>query len=214
MSKVVGIIPACGIGSRMGMQLNQSKEMIPDPNNKNKPLIAWTLELCARSGVAPVIITRKEKQDLILYAKNKAELIILDEIPAEWPNTVLASKETWGDKNLLLLPDTRFEPVEALESAIRALDQEDFVFGAHKVEDVSKWGSIEYNKQRKDLLVCEKPSAPGAGLAWGFIGFKNNSKSENLFNIYTERNKFLYLKNFDIVYLSSFKDITRTGVIE
>lgn len=209
--KCKAIIPSCGLGSRMNLKSNESKEMLSDKDGK--PLIAYTLDLCKQFGIEPVVITRKEKQDLILYCKNKAELIILDEIPAEWPSTVLASKGSWSDKNILLLPDTRFEPVEALEQAIRALDYEEFVFGAHKVDDVSKWGMIEYNKLRKDLLVCEKPNTPGPGLAWGFIGFKNNAKSLNLFDTYSKK-EFLYLKNFDIIYLDSFKDITRTGKIE
>lgn len=210
---VKAIIPCAGLGTRMGMKPTESKEMLVDPAT-GKPLIAYTLDLCKQFNIQPVIITRQEKQDLILYCRNKAEVIILDTIPEEWPNTVLASKSFWSEKNILLLPDTRFEPVESIGEAIRALETLDFAFGAHKVDDVSKWGMIEYEKSNKTLLVSEKPTQTNPGLAWGFIAFKNNGKSENLFNVYSKRNQFLYLKSFDIMYLTSFKDITRTGKIE
>lgn len=209
------IIPAAGYGTRMNTKLNESKEMLPDIKNNNKPLIAYTLDLCKKYNMEPIVITRELKKDLILYLKNKTELILLDESKREWSESVLNSIKSWGDDNILLLPDTRFEPVEALEQAVMSLKQgSEFVFGSHKVDDLSKFGMIEYQKDTKELLVCEKPNIATPGNAWGFIGFKNNAKSINLFNVYSERNKFLYLKNFDIIYLDSFKDVTRTGKIE
>ncbi len=213
--KVKAIIPASGYGIRMNLSSNISKEMLTDPNT-GKPLIAHTLELCKRFDLEPVVITRKSKQDLILYCSNKTELIVLDEAPSEWPGSILAAQKAWGDHNILLLPDTRFSPIECLESVIMSLKQPsiEFVFASHKVDNLSQFGMIEYQKDTKQLLVCEKPKITTSGNAWGIIGFKNNGKSVNLFNVYSERNKFLYLKNFDIVNLTNFKDITRNGKIE
>ena len=176
-----------------------SNSMDQDPNNSGKPNIAYYLDLAKKLSINAIVIASKESKDLILYCSNKAQIVLSN---SDWASSVLASKDLWNEDNILFYPDNRINSVEPLERAIKSLKAgSDFVFGAYQTDNISSFGSIEYDRKTKDLLVCEKPNAITPGLSWRFLGFKNNSKSENLFNIFSQTNQFLYLKNFDIVYL-------------
>lgn len=206
------ILPCAGYGTRMNMQLNKSKELLIDPIT-NEPIIKWHLDLCKENNIKPIIITRKEKTDLIEYTlKNtEAELIVLDNISGEWPSTVLKSKGMWGNKNILMLPDTRFNP--HTKSLFDSLKNEnyDLVFAIHRVDNISKWGAIDPLNNK----FCEKPQEQFAGYAWGLISFSSEAGEETidkmiLRNHWWTENYYLV----DYIHLNSFIDLTRTGTIE
>lgn len=211
------IIPAAGLGSRMGMKPNESKEMLLDSNGK--PIIDYSLDLCRRYNIRPLIIVRKEKEDLINYLmqyerKHVIDWIVLDEQGKEWPDTILASSSAWGDKNVLILPDTRFTPEYTLLKMLMDLDKYDLSFGMHKVIDGNNWSLIE------DGHIAEKPHtvlrtpADFEQSAWGTIAFKKDS-GLLLFNQLSERHKWHKIhSSYSLHYLDEFKDITRTGKVE
>lgn len=223
-SKTLVIIPCAGYGTRMGMQSNQSKEMLPDPNNNNKPIIDWHLdqESYLMGTLENLVIYRKEKQDLIQHLKTAYQNISYQELPdieGEWPSTVLASKFAWYDKNILVLPDTRYEYQDDLLLTIeKELETHDLVFACHKVDDVRNWGKILLDPfTKKPLSTHEKADIKFKleGLAWGLIGFKKHV-GEQLFQAYLNKTSFTFPKNWKVkvVELESFKDITRTGKVE
>lgn len=202
------IIPCAGFGTRMNLPPNQSKELLIDPKT-NEPLIKWTLDL----SIDPLIILRKEKEDLIQYCKDNQIEYIITEPTKEWPETILRSEDRWDNTNVLLLPDTRFgshylnvmKVRQALQFGCKKL-----VFGVHKVDDLSKWGEVSLGKTREKPQHLWKVS----GYAWGVLGFSKDI-GNSLFNAYLDKTPFNYeINDVEYVDLSWFTDLTRNGKIE
>ncbi len=201
MSKIKAIIPCAGFGTRMNMKPNESKEMLLDDG---KPIIKYSLDLCKQYDIEPLIITRPEKQDLIKYVEALGADSIQIEPGKEWPDTVLKSAKHWNDKNILILPDTRFHSTDVIWQIQQSLENGfDIAFAVHTVADTSKWGAVTPH------TYCEKPSSKKPGLAWGLIGFERYA-GNCLFSNMSERGVTQY-HNFPttFVFLESFVDITR-----
>lgn len=224
MDKTLIIVPSAGFGTRIGMTPNSSKELLVDPNNDNKPLIEWCLDLTPQDQYDHVIITREAKQDLIDYLcqENKqifTTLINKDDESKEWPNSVLQSKIHWTESNILVLPDTRFQPTSIIKDIEKELQNgADLVFAIHKVDDVRQWGKVFLDPfSGKPLTTQEKPNIEFKleGLAWGVVGFKSKI-GEELFQAYLERKTLTFPKTWKVkvLELQSFKDITRNETIE
>lgn len=219
INKTLIVIPAAGFGTRMNLEPHQSKEMLPDPYNDNKPLIDWHLD-----NVDPyetVIVTRKEKKDLIKHIANKNFAWMTIKGDQEWPATILATSHHWRDSNIVLLPDTRFEPKNILAEIDKELETHDLVFAVHEVDDLYKWGWVNTDSESKLALgTQEKPIYYqtkyifNPNLAWGIIGFRY-TVGENLFQAYLDKTYFdLNPYKVKILFLDKFMDITRTGKIE
>ena len=207
---MIAIIPCAGLGTRMNMKLDESKEMLLDPYYGNKPVIQWTLDLCARNGIQPLIVTRKEKTDLIDYVKAQVAKTMVIEPDGEWMDTVYvaAHANRYEDTSVLLLPDTRFSPADQVMRGMKA----DLALGAkisiavHNVEDVSQWCEV------KEYTLIEKPKVQACGEAFGLIAWRGAYILDIMENL--SKNKWHRLQDTSFQYLNDFKDITRTGVIE
>jgi len=200
------ILPCAGFGVRMGMEPNKSKELL---DYHGKPLIENSLLFSKLySDITPVVITRKEKTDLIDYCNNKNICTEIIEVEGEWADTVLKSKRYWEEDNLLILPDTVFDPFLTSITEIRSgLDLgNNAVFALHIVGDPWNWGTI------LNYTLREKSPSIHPCYAWGIIGFKKDY-GEQLFSN-CKKGKELKLENCGFTYLNSFKDLTRTGKIE
>ncbi len=201
---IKAIIPSAGYGTRMSMKPNESKEMLID--STGKPVIQYSLDLCSKYGLEPIIITRKEKTDLINYVQGNATLHIIEPF-GEWPDTVLSSSKLWGKRNILILPDTRFSPDSVLQdiSDQLALGCKS-VTAYHNVTDPTKWCVIDNYK------LTEKPLASNSSAALGLIGFEA-IEGHHIFNGLKRRSEPVDLIDAGFVRLDSFIDITRTGKI-
>lgn len=199
------IIPCSGFGTRMNMKPNESKEMLEDKIFDCKHIIDYSLKQCKFFNLNPLVITRKDKKDLIKYLKqNKIEYMIYEPKPEEeWYHSVLASKDHWEENNLLILPDTRFNSIFCIEDIERGLKLgNNAVMALHEVADPSKWGII----LNRGYTLLEKPKnfKGDKFWAWGLIGFKHTYGQELFSSV-----KCLELTNVGFVYLKSFQDITR-----
>lgn len=203
---VKAIIPCCGLGTRMSMPLDQSKEMLLEDD---KPLIQYSLDLCKQYDLEPLVLTRAEKTDLTKYLEVNNIKYIIMKPGKEWAETVYNSQEHWANHNILLLPDTRFEPsivINQIKEALKFGAQA--CFAIHQVEDISQWGFVT------KYIYCEKPKIKTSGTAWGVIGFTKAAGCDIFYNMQTKSiyNEHRYPVNF--VFLNSFIDVTRTGKIE
>lgn len=198
---MLAIIPAAGFGTRMGMRPDQSKELLP-LGAGGGPLIQDILWQCEIYNLNPLVITRKEKKDLIEYCEKPNVHVHIIRPKGEWYDTVLASKRYWEEDNILILPDTRFSPATAIYDIEKSLELgSKAVFALHKVSDGSKWGTI------KDYSLFEKYPNSTNAWAWGVIGFKKDY-GEELFNSMREK-KPLKLKDSSFLILDDFQDVTR-----
>jgi len=206
------ILPCAGFGTRMKMSPNKSKEMLIDPKT-GKYLIDYSLDLCTKYDLKPLIITRPEKTDLIDYVTKLPNVdLLFTDGEGEWPGTVLKSESRWHENNILMLPDTRFEPDDLIDFIKHKLSIDTkLVFGVHEVEIQIPWGIIEEDKSGS-IFSCEKPITKYN--AWGVIGFKKDA-GNNLFTRYSIKNSSFYLeKKIYLCEFTKFLDITRAGKIE
>jgi len=198
----LAILPCAGFGTRMGMKINESKEMLPDSKYGFDHIIDYSLDICRQFHLIPLVITREEKTDLIKYLKKKKIKYMLVDHKGEWFETVLKSQVYWLENNYLLLPDTRFQLITNMLDLIRGLEMgNNAVFGVHKVQDPEKWGIIS------SYSLMEKPKyLKGPQMAWGIIGFKRYY-GVDLFS--KMRYSKFKLKNVGFSHLLGFEDITR-----
>jgi hypothetical protein len=142
--------------------------------------------------------------------------IQLIESSREWPDTLLKSKPYWKEKNLICLPDTRYEPESIWDSlmashapiAAATFEPKDFS------TSFSSWGF--FRKSDHGFELCEKPQEPLEDMqAWGLICFEA-SVGEALFNHQLESTFDHQWKKlpYDIDYLTLqfFTDLTRPSI--
>lgn len=195
------ILPCAGFGTRVGMQPNQSKEMLIEPGT-NRPVIEYSLLLCNEYKMTPMVVTRADKKDLIEYCTGRADVLIVDPI-GEWSMSVLMTQPYWEKNNILILPDTRFSPTSIITKIENDLNNgADISLGLHNVDDPDKWCIVQ------DYGLYEKPKhLPGNKWAFGIIGFTEFAGYKLFKNL--EMHKVTDLHNTSFQYLESFKDITR-----
>jgi UTP-glucose-1-phosphate uridylyltransferase len=212
------IIPAAGFGTRVGMLPHEAKELLPDPVD-GRPLICYAIDGVIKAGIYEkiVIILRTEKVELkerleALYP-GRLTYVIFDEPNKEWPHSVLASQAHWSAAgNLLILPDTRFEPKDEVIAKLPTMLTRPHViaFALHVIDpaECSKFGIVEpYG------FTAEKPEASSSKTAWGLIAFKPND-GVRLFNAYSNRGEWFNLGYYYSMNLEYFKDITREKALD
>lgn len=208
------VIPAAGFGSRMGNPV--AKEMLTNPGTGLK-FVNLSLQQAKNMGAKIILITRKEKKELIDYVTAFCEehhllLEVLQIEPtSEWPETVLMSQHCWTERNLLLLPDTDWQPTDFVTQLLQDWNQSPSevcygVFDSLK----SNWG---YVKVAEGLWICEKPQKPLEGfMAWGMIGFKKEIGAklfrEHLTSTFDHQVKFLKI-SAQVKKMDAFFDRTR-----
>lgn len=189
----------------MNMKSNESKEMLMDSNGVR--LIDYHIDLIKSFNMEPVVISRPEKRDLISHISGRTKTILIDP-RGEWPETILASENFWGSRNIMVLPDTRFSPTTILTDIEKSLSLGcSGVIGVHEVTDPDKWCVVD------DYHLIEKPVDSTAKYAMGVIGF-SKVYGQRLFTAISKRNTKFELQDTGFLFLDEFKDLTRTGKIE
>lgn len=171
-NRITCLLPCAGFGKRVGMRINQSKELTIDPET-NQPLIQWHIDLCKKYNLKPLVITRKEKTDLIDWCVERSIDCIIVRHKEEWMTSLLEAKDYWGEKNILLLPDTKFSDTSVLVNIKKSLENNKVVAAKHWVTDGDKWGMmIDRHLTTQNIVIFEKSSIIKIGWAWGTLAFK------------------------------------------
>lgn len=207
------ILPCAGFGLRVGKP--ESKEMLSDPEGQ-KPLIDFSLEIVKNRSWSAVIITRSEKRNLIDYLNQKKSLgynieIKIIEPSQEWPDTILKAKELWGFKNILILPDTRWTPLEAVDQMAEALERVKLVYAVFTLGEDKRFGFVR--TVGNQLEIHEKPLHPQPdSVPWGLVGFHKDI-GEEVFRAHLQSTLHQKPIGFSVagefVPLTSFYDLTR-----
>lgn len=194
----------------------EAKELLVNPYT-GKPFIEFSFSQARRLEASIVLIIREEKKALKSWAvdyckQNFLSLEILEISPtSEWPETVLKSAPLWGDKNILLLPDTDWKPfslLKVISEKIR-IPSMDAVYGVFKTGKLN-WGFVKTNN---GLSVCEKPIHFLQDYeAWGIIAFTKESGNA-LFKAHLESTFDHLVKNLNLkaekIDILEFNDRTR-----
>lgn len=173
------IIPSAGLGIRAGSP--NAKEVLN--NADGRPLIEFSLLLARKYQCRAHVITRKEKTSLLNYLDNFDHVDIQIIGPSkEWPDTILQSQNHWGEKNIILLPDTYFSPVNIINQLILDLNDVDISLATFNPPCKKTWGVI--NTASPFYECCEKPNIDYALndsiKAWGLLAFTQSSGKEIL----------------------------------
>jgi dTDP-glucose pyrophosphorylase len=199
------LIPCAGFGTRMRMKPHEAKELLPDETGS--PTIEWSLNICRKNNIKPVVVSRKEKNELNLYLeKNKIEYV-LDEGKSTG-SSLLKTKKHWTEYNIVILPDTRFDyPSNFFNNFLRSMKLgNDCVFALFEVEDYFNWGVI------CDNTFYEKPkkifTKNDFAMAWGVFGF-TKKYGQTLLSKYNLSSEPLRLKNPGYFFIENFRDISR-----
>ena len=200
------IIPCAGRGTRMHMRHNESKEMM---EVDGEPLIEFALKLSYVANADPLVITRSDKRDLLRYCDDRGVETLTIEPAGEWPATILASEFLWRPYNVLILPDTRFEPKMVVEWLFSKMEKDNapVVFATHEVEDPNNWGIV--GEEFGESFVVEKPTEPCVNTAWGLIGFKRDITGLDMFRRMCSRGSKKYFNKTETIKLRKFADVTR-----
>lgn len=214
------ILPAAGYGTRVGSP--EAKELLPHPNT-GLPLIEKSLNLAKENNWDVHVITRKEKQSLIEFLKNygkkknlNIEIQIVDKTK-EWPDSILKSENYWHQKNIFILPDTEWNPMNAPVKLLEEINADSKIaLGVFHVDDLSTWGAVSYKSEK--VFFCEKPQEVfkreyNSTKAWGLIAF-DKSAGKLLFELLLESTFDHQWKvgpeiQYSIIELNSFFDLTR-----
>lgn len=212
LSSLAVIIPAAGFGRRVGSP--NAKELFLHAEQK-LPLIEVAIQKAFQTGGRPVIVTRRDKLELVEYCEKHAQRsqidLVLIENSREWPDSVLLSQGYWREDNILLLPDTDFSPIDILHEIKDSLIMVQSVWATHQVENGRTWGCLKIENQR--LLQCEKPQQDLPAIAWGIIGFKKSigvKIFESLLQSTSDHQWFSNEFSFETLPLNSFVDLTRS----
>jgi dTDP-glucose pyrophosphorylase len=197
------IIPCAGFGTRMRMLPHESKELLPDETGK--PTIEWCLNICEQYSIEPIIVTRPEKEEFNKYLDNKNIKYVFDE-GKSIGISLLQTKEYWGEYNVIILPDTRFDyPKNFFIDIFNNMKAgNDSVFALFNVDDYHNWGIISNN------TFYEKPKCEFTepAYAWGVIGFKKEYGT-TLLNSYNLTSEPLKLNKPGYMFINNFRDISR-----
>ena len=120
---------------------------------------------------------------------------------------------TMGKKNILILPDTRFDE-KAIPRMLDMLHEYDLVAAVHQVPalDADKWGIISRTHIYEKPFVINK-EVKYYMKAWGLLGF-SKEVGVGLFNNQIKQQNYKLPCEPSFVHLDSFKDITRSGTLE
>lgn len=194
------------------------KELMPGPSGS--PLIDFALEQAFDRDWPVHVITREEKRPLIehLQAWQKKGCKISWQfvgVTKEWPETLLQSEAFWQESNLVVLPDTIFEPKNIWDEMQTRLDENTSAcYAVLESQDYAKaktWGVIDQGPFR----LCEKPQENFASpyLAWGLMMFRRKMGKTllqaHLESTFDHQWKSFPAEKIQIVKLSKFKDLTR-----
>jgi dTDP-glucose pyrophosphorylase len=211
--KALIIIPAAGFGRRMGSPL--AKELLLSEDGK--PMIEFCLEIAKEYDLPIHVVSRKDKESLNSYirahdlSQKKQMALQLIDSSREWSDTVLQSQSFWQEKNILLLPDTRFAPRDVVEKICRSSTS--FQAGVFEVKDPQNWGIVR--AETNGFSIAEKPKSvlrEGDSVsAWGVLGFSNKLGEALFQSMLSPRvSDFqFFAESYDFFELTSFKDLGR-----
>lgn len=198
------LIPCAGFGTRVKMLPHQAKELLPDEDGK--VTIEWSLKLCEKHHIEPVIITRPEKEEFNQYLRNRGIKYVFPEGKSVG-ESLLSAEDLWLDYNVVILPDTRFEyPKTLFQDMLHSMELgNECVFACFKVEDYQNWGIVcknrFYEKPIRDFYPEDN------AWAWGVFGFTKEYGFTLLRNYY--KHSILTLENPGYFYIHNFRDISR-----
>jgi glucose-1-phosphate thymidylyltransferase len=181
LSKVFGLIPAAGLGTRVG-PLPMSKELYPvgltatgEGTVRPKVAAEYLLERMAAAGIREsFIVLRPGKWDIPAYFGDGSRVgmrlaYLTVHVPYGVPFTLGQALKFVDDSTIALgFPDILFWPESAYDVILRRLDESlaDVVLGLFPTDEPSEVGVVDFDSRGRVLGVYEKSSAADLRFMW------------------------------------------------
>jgi len=185
---LVGLIPAAGMGSRLGLPF--PKELIPLPTKTSyKPVAQSILEQIVFAGVEHIVmVINDQKHQLIKYFGDghrfgcKISYVVQEQDNDHRRGSVtpgLAEAMNAGyhlvkDKIVVFgMPDTIISPMDTFKIALESSnDQYDLVFCLFKALRPEKSGMVRLGEPDEVVEIVDKPKETSLAWMWGTIIWK------------------------------------------
>lgn len=174
----IGVIPAAGMGTRLGLPF--SKELFPIYTDTSyTPIILKSIQALKKIGINEiVVIINWAKNDIIKYLGNgkKFEINITYVVQNEPKSLPQAIKEAYhlleGKVVYFLMPDTLIEPNDFLVEFDTKPVEKEITLGLFKTTRPDKFGMVNF---QNDLVTFmeEKNSSSKLEYMWGFMRWKD-----------------------------------------
>jgi glucose-1-phosphate thymidylyltransferase len=180
MKEIIGLIPAAGQGTRLGLPF--PKELWPLPGQTNYIPVAFrSVEVLLAAGVRQiVIVTSPEKPAIMRYfgdgTRFGAQFIYMcqEAQPGGGKSAGLsqaldcAYPVTAGKHVAFVMPDTYVHPTDSMTQMLSRMDANDLTLGLFATDKPHKFGMVRMNGSRVYEII-DKPSRTDLKLMWGII---------------------------------------------
>jgi glucose-1-phosphate thymidylyltransferase len=180
MQQWIGILPAAGLATRLGSP-GLPKELLPvvfdelEGGLRPVPVIEHTLQSMAEAGVerAYVVIAAHKLELVRVLGAGQALPVafVCQPDPVGLTDAVLCALRWCEDQTVCLaLPDTWFEPTNALAALRPVLTGADLVLGVFPTEHPHELGPVRFDGQRV-VEVLDKPVSTDLRNTWGIAAW-------------------------------------------
>jgi len=180
MKEFIGVIPAAGQGTRLGLPF--PKELWPLPAQAGYVPVAFrSVEILLAAGVTRiVIVTSPEKPGIMRYfgdgSRFGAEFIYVcqETSPRLGKSAGLAEAldcaytVTMNRHVAFVMPDTYVYPSNSVETLVSEADGADVVLGLFPTDKPHKFGMVRRGGDRA-IEIIDKPSHTDLRLMWGIV---------------------------------------------
>jgi glucose-1-phosphate thymidylyltransferase len=185
MTKLVGLVPAAGKGTRIAT-LPCNKEIFPvgfmdaetdgRAGRRPKPVGLYLLERMQAAGARRIfMIVNKEKGDLLRYFGNGSHFglqiaYLLQEELWGMPYALNLARPWLHDELVLFgMPDTIFDPADAFRKMLAAYEGAgaDLVLGLFPTAAPQRFGMVAFDAEGRMLYTVDKPAQSDLKYMWG-----------------------------------------------
>lgn len=173
--KCYGILPMAGMGTRI-QPIAFSKELYPVVyKGKHFAISEFSIKGMLKAKVDEIkLVIHPDKLDIAkYYARYDIPLSIYFYKSPSLPESCLFPIHSLHDDDICLfgLPDTLFSPPDSYKKVRKELEQGvDICLGLFKVDDGSKFDSVDVDKKERVHGVLVKQSPPLSNWIWGIWG--------------------------------------------
>jgi dTDP-glucose pyrophosphorylase len=174
MSRVVGVVPAAGFGTRLAGSWEGSKEAVPV---RGRPVIDYLLDHLRIAQPELIrVVTRVAKQDLVDHLGPLGVEVVFGE-PADVAASLSLGIAGLADDDLVVsgFPDTVWGPANGMTRLLGALEVDPLrqvALGLFQVADVTACDEVVVEADEMGLTVVSvrpKPTDPVSDITWGCL---------------------------------------------
>ena len=180
MNDIIGLIPAAGQGTRLGLPFPKELWPLPD-QEKYVPVALHSVEMLRRAGIMRIIIvTTPNKPTIMSYFGNGSRfgveiIYVCQEVFSNQGKSAGLSEAldcayplTELKRVAFVMPDTYVCPRDCFKQLIEAGGNADLVLGLFPTDKPHKFGMVK-TQESKVTEIIDKPSKTDLSLMWGIV---------------------------------------------